>query len=235
MILLLSYGIFSIVVVVKNWQCPWCKAFMCLFHYSILANYAWMFVEGLYLHGLVYRALHSSQHKASFGTQATLATWSTYSLAKVTLPTKYMGIYPTQQRRATEKRFFFQHVVSFKCTDVQVPVTKNALTSGASLKSLLTCVTLWHVYDLTARTERHRYNVILEKCLWRQTKYFDPNFAFVCGYCISLYYMLFYDSWLTIEFVTNCSWSAMDHHPMGNSSIKTRQSVVSIKDWNLKD
>ncbi|XP_022665762.1 secretin receptor-like isoform X1 [Varroa destructor] len=59
----------------SNQRCPWCKAFMCLFHYSILANYAWMFVEGLYLHGLVYRALHSSQHKASFGTQATLATW----------------------------------------------------------------------------------------------------------------------------------------------------------------
>lgn len=32
---------------------------MCLFHYSLMANYCWILVEGLYLHNLIFNSFYA--------------------------------------------------------------------------------------------------------------------------------------------------------------------------------
>ena len=45
-----------ITVCVQLWRC---RAIMTLFNYSTTANYAWIFIEGLYLHMLLFVAVFS--------------------------------------------------------------------------------------------------------------------------------------------------------------------------------
>ncbi|XP_022699431.1 secretin receptor-like isoform X2 [Varroa jacobsoni] len=38
---------------------PQCWMLMCLFHYSLMANYCWILVEGLYLHNLIFNSFYA--------------------------------------------------------------------------------------------------------------------------------------------------------------------------------
>lgn len=48
----------------SNWQC---KTFTSLWQYSILANYSWILIEGLYLHNLVFFALFTDSNSSITG------------------------------------------------------------------------------------------------------------------------------------------------------------------------
>ena len=50
----------------QNWPC---KTVYSLFHYAILANYAWIFIEGAYLHSLIFQTMteNSKSHRYFIG------------------------------------------------------------------------------------------------------------------------------------------------------------------------
>ncbi|XP_028967764.1 secretin receptor-like [Galendromus occidentalis] len=58
-----------------NQECIWCKTFLVLLQYTLLANHSWILAEGIYLHRLVFRAIHSSSCKASLSSRAVIAAW----------------------------------------------------------------------------------------------------------------------------------------------------------------
>jgi len=56
----------------QNWEC---KVLTTICHYCIIANYTWVFIEGLYLHNLIFLALFSDTSAITL--YVTLG-WGTY-------------------------------------------------------------------------------------------------------------------------------------------------------------
>ncbi|XP_018495218.1 secretin receptor-like [Galendromus occidentalis] len=48
-----------------NQESVFCKLFLALFHYTLMANYCWILMEGLYLHSLVFHALSNDNSSIS--------------------------------------------------------------------------------------------------------------------------------------------------------------------------
>lgn len=54
-----------------------CKLFLAMFHYTLMANYCWILMEGLYLHSLVFHSLGNDPSSIS---KYTVMGWGWYHL-----------------------------------------------------------------------------------------------------------------------------------------------------------
>lgn len=52
-----------------------CKLFLATFHYTLMANYCWILMEGLYLHSLVFHSLGNDPSSIS---KYTILGWGEY-------------------------------------------------------------------------------------------------------------------------------------------------------------